>query len=492
MTRAHAGVALVLCGLFACGNPPEEAPADSGTSDAGAPDAGPPDAGPFDAGACGVVTWSAPVGCDATAPIEARLSCVAGLTFTRVDAGIVGHARFNLEVTQQIDLHTDAGTFTQRAVLDYVSDDAPTVLFTSGYDLGAWPSELTQTYGTNQLSYEHRFFGSSRPSPADWSTLNIENAAADAHHLVDSLRWALPGRWLGTGGSKGGMTSLYHRRFHPCDVDGTVAYVAPMTQALEDEAYPEFIADAGGARWAACRADLTAFQRRILASRDTLVPQQPGSFTYLGADRAFEMAVVELPFAFWQYTPPDDLTYGCAAIPGASATPEAHLAFLQLQSPPDGLAGDEVLEYYVAYYYQAAAQLGGPAPFEEHLTDLLRFPGANATPTFLMVPGVPTPTFDDGAAMADIITWAQNDAERVLLISGEFDPWSAHPISVSSSRDSKSYTQAAGNHGSRIGTLSAEQRSEVLMTLTRWLGGRQVVNEPRILRPPPPERRFPR
>lgn len=485
MTRVHGGVALLVFVLSACGNPPEQQDPDSGI-----------DAGPVvatDAGVCTGVSWPAPAGCNTGASIEARLACIPGLTFVRVaDAGVPGHARFNLQVTQQVDVHSaDAGTFTQRAVLDYVNDDAPTVLYTSGYDLGASRAELTRTYDTNQLSYEHRYFGTSKPSPANWPALTIENAAADAHHLVESLRWALPGKWINTGGSKGGMTSLYHRRFHPCDVDGTVAYVAPMTQLVEDPAYPEFIDTVGGDTWKSCREAITAFQRRILASRDTLVPQQPGTFTYLGADRAFEMAVVELPFAFWQYTPPDDPDYGCSAIPDAGATPEEHLAYLQLQSPPDYLASDDVLEYYAAYYYQSAAQLGGPAPFEAHVGDLLRFAGSNATPTFLSVPGVPMPAFDP-AAMADIIDWAKNDAERVLLINGQFDPWSVHPIELTNAVDSKLYVQAEGTHGSRIGTLSTEQQAEVLVTLTRWLGGRQVVNEPRRLSPPDPERRFPR
>jgi hypothetical protein len=47
--------------------------------------------------------------------------------------------------------------------------------------------------------------------------------------MVTALRWAFPGKWINAGESKGGVTSVLHRRFYPCDVEATVAYVAPIS-----------------------------------------------------------------------------------------------------------------------------------------------------------------------------------------------------------------------------------------------------------------------
>ncbi|MHB8879582.1 MAG: S28 family serine protease, partial [Myxococcaceae bacterium] len=229
----------------------------------------------------------------------------------------------------------------------------------------------TRLFGANQLSYEHRYFAASRPVPADWSKLDIQQAADDAHRIVEAFRWIYPGPWVNTGISKGGMASVYHRRFYPCDVDATVAYSAPVSLGTSDPAYPPFLEQVGGAPWQACRTALIDFQRRLLSQRDQLTPRVQGTFTRVPIDKAFELAVIELFVAFWQYTAPDDPGYGCAAIPAPGALAAEMLAFLEYHSSPDLLAGDQSLALYEPYYFQAAAQLGAPKPYEAPLSDLL-------------------------------------------------------------------------------------------------------------------------
>ena len=40
----------------------------------------------------------------------------------------------------------------------------------------------------NQLSMEYRYFSPSRPEPADWTKLNIEQAATDQHRITQALK----------------------------------------------------------------------------------------------------------------------------------------------------------------------------------------------------------------------------------------------------------------------------------------------------------------
>ena len=204
---------------------------------------------------------------------------------------------FVLSITQPVDhLRPSAGTFQQRFTVLHRGTDRPTVLHTTGYNGPAYAfrSEPTRLVDGNQLSVEQRFFTPSRPEPADWSKLTIWQAATDHHRIVAALKPIYPQKWISTGASKGGMTSIYHRRFYPADVDGTVAYVAPQDVVNgEDSAYDRFFAGVGTAQ---CRAALDAVQVEALRRRTELVARYQAwaadnarTFTVIGsADKAFE------------------------------------------------------------------------------------------------------------------------------------------------------------------------------------------------------------
>jgi hypothetical protein len=446
----------------------------------------------FEAENCTGQTWAAPPGCAAT-DLLGKLRCVPNLTVVAsTTAPASGYARYDLVFHQQVDVdNPDAGTFDQRAVLLYADAEAPVVLSTSGYGLSARVSELARTFDANQLSYEHRFFGPSRPVPSDWSQLTIRQAADDAHAMVAALRWIFPGRWINTGASKGGMTSVYHRRFHPCDVDATLAYVAPASYGVADPAYDAFLENVGGARWASCRVALQQLQRRLLLERAELLPWEEGPFyDVIPLEKAWELAVTELSFAFWQYTAPDDPEHGCSALPLADADAQNLVGFLDYHSSPYQLAGTDALDYYAGYYYQAQRELGAPAPPEAPVRDLLRWPGADTPRTYIW-PGVPVPAFEP-SAMTDIDAWLDAHGDRVMLVYGEFDPWSTHQIPLGRARDSYTYVAPGGNHGARLGTLAAADKTKALQTLSRWLDRAVVVSPMLRAEVGDPEPRVPR
>jgi hypothetical protein len=486
MTRTVPWV-LVAAALSACQCGP--GPGADGGVDAGLSDAGEA----LDAGfttTC-AASWPTPV-CGAR-DVLGRLGCVPNLTATRGASAPAGYTQFDLVFHQQVDAqNADAGTFDQRAVLLFVDEMQPMVVMTSGYDLGpyVYAGELARTFGANVLLYEHRFFGPSRPSSNDWSQLTIRQAADDAHAMVSALRWMFPARWMNTGGSKGGMTSLYHRRFHPCDVDATLAYVAPVSYSPEDPAYGVFLQTVGGAQWAACRAAITAVQRRLLTERADVLPFVSGDFNFIPEQQALELAVVELPFAFWQYSSPADGTGGCGTVPGPTASAAQLVNFLDAHIPPVDLAGDASLQQYAAYYFQAQRQLGAPAPYEAPVADLLKWPHADVASTYLP-PGVPVPTFEPDA-MPDVNGWLDANGERVMLIYGEFDPWSSNLVPLGHAVDSYTYIAPGGNHGAGLGKLSVGDQARALATLSRWLQHPVVRNPPLRGEPEEPLRRVPR
>ncbi|MDR6320519.1 S28 family serine protease [Actinoplanes couchii] len=405
-------------------------------------------------------------------PLLDRLTDIPGLTVVSETQG-TGYRFFVLTYRQPADhRHPGQGSFEQRLTLLHRSETQPVVLSTSGYGLAAAPrptqTEPTALLGANQVSVEHRFFTPSRPAPADWSDLNIWQEATDEHRIVGALKTVYPARWIQTGGSKGGMTSVYHRRFYPGDVDGVVAYVAPNDKINpEDAAYDRFLATVGTPE---CRAALNEVQRQALLRRDRLVPRLEAAAAENGwtftrtlgtADRSFEMAVLDTAWAFWQYS----LLADCASVPAATATDD------ELWEWIDGVAGwsfytDQGLEFYWPYYYQAATQLGWPSLKFEHLRKLRAYPGlytANSSlPKELRRPHNPVP-------MIDVDLWVRTKSEKMLFVYGENDPWGAERF-VPSRRDSAVFVAPGANHGANIARLNPADNAAATALLRRWAG----------------------
>ncbi|MDA0632722.1 S28 family serine protease [Nonomuraea sp. MCN248] len=416
---------------------------------------------------------AAPAAATTTAdPLLDKLTAIPGLTVVS-ETRPSGMRFFVLTLAQPVDhRRPHKGTFQQRFTLLHRSDDAPVVLYTGGYGLPVNPTasqtEPTRLLGANQVSVEHRFFRTSRPDPADWSKLDIWQEASDEHRIVQALKTVYSGKWIQTGASKGGMTSVYHRRFYPGDVDGVVAYVAPNDRVNPaDRAYDAFFEQVGDAD---CRAALEGVQKEALKRRDRLVARfedeaARNGYTFtqsLGsADRSFEMTVLDAVWAFWQYS---DVSQ-CTSVPPATATDDEIYDWI------DSVAGfsfytDQGIAYYVPYYYQAATQLGWPALKFGHLRGLIRYPG-------LYQPNSVIPrelrSHHDPRPMLDVDHWVRKQSSRMMFVYGENDPWSAERFTPSRN-DSYVYVAPGANHGANISRLPEAERQAATATLLRWAG----------------------
>lgn len=375
---------------------------------------------------------------------------------------------FRLQFEQPVDhADPDGASFQQRVTLLHRDLGAPMVLHTSGYYYYGFPfaSEPAAILDGNQLDVEQRFFAPSRPDPADWSMLTIEQAAADHHRIVAALRPIYCGKWVSTGASKGGMTSIFHRRFYPGDVDATVAYVAPISFGAPDDRYQPFFDTVGAAP---CRTALRTAQRELLERRSNMVTRLENAaaqngYTFersSGAEGAFEDAVIELQWVFWQYAGPS----WCDSIPAADATNAALYDFLV---DIGGLYGfdDDQLDAYSPYFYQAESQLGFPSVPTAHLDDLLE---TQDLPRDLMPAGA-TATYEP-AAMQDIDAWVKSEGERLLLVYGGFDPWYAGHFDLGDADDSLLLVAPRANHGASISSLEDADAATATAALERWMG----------------------
>ncbi|MEU2713467.1 aminopeptidase [Streptomyces sp. NPDC007205] len=405
--------------------------------------------------------------------IKDRLLSIPGMSLIE-EKPYPGYRFFVLNYTQPIDhRHPDRGTFQQRITVLHKDTSRPTVFYTSGYNVSTTPSrrEPTQIVDGNQVSLEYRFFTPSRPDPADWSKLDIWQAAGDQHRVYEALKPVYGGNWLATGGSKGGMTATYYERFYPRDMDGVVAYVAPDDVVNdEDSAYDRFFAHVGTKE---CRDRLDAVQREALVRREPL-EQRYARFaadkgytfdTIGGLDKAYEAVVLDYVWGFWQYS----LLKDCDTVPADAAKAGDE----QIWNSVDTISGfsaytDQGLAQFTPYYYQAGTQLGAPTihfPYIER--KLIRYgyqPPRNLVPRSIPMRFQPH-------AMRDVDTWVRHHAAHTLFVYGQNDPWGAERFRLGSgARDSYVFTAPGMNHGANVAGLVPDQKSLATERVLQWAG----------------------
>ncbi|MEJ7599889.1 MAG: S28 family serine protease [Kofleriaceae bacterium] len=398
--------------------------------------------------------------------LGAELAALPGVTVEQTETNLPFYTYYVLQFTQPVDHDAPGGqTFSQRVSLVHHDLDVPMVALTSGYHdyYRDRTAELTNLVFGNQISIEHRYFADSRPEPTDWTKLTIEQMAADEHHIIEALRTIYDVPFLTTGGSKGGMTATYHRRFYPDDVDGTVPYVAPLSFGAPDPRYLTFLDTVGPAacRQAVREAAIAMIQRRT--EMENRARAQSGHiYTRISLEAAVESSIASLDFAFWQYSG----VTACPNVPLPTAADDDLFNFLDATAPI-GDSDDAQVALFEPYYYQAYQQLGYPES-AAYLEPYLMFEDADydgALPT-------PPPTYDGGAAMRDIAEFVTTQGSRFLFVYGQWDPWTAGQYELGGATDSLLVIEPEGTHGARINGLAAPDRDAAYDKIEAWTGVR--------------------
>jgi hypothetical protein len=400
-----------------------------------------------------------------------RLNCVPGVVAT--SNGMPD--QYLIELTQPVDhARPDGATFQQRILLTYVGPDAPFVLHTTGYELFSFRSDLGKHLSANELEVEHRFFGTSTPMPRDFTTMNIVQSAHDSHHIVELLRPVLQGHWLNTGHSKGGMTALFHRRFFPCDVDGSVPYVTPLSYSMDDERYGKALQQLGGDKYAACRQVFRDLDRAIISQKSTLGPSLTGTYMKLGGP---EVALWELTglmsWSLFQYEKLDDPSRGCPAYQAVAASPPEFAQLVAAYAKSAEGFSDQSLataenDPLFGYTYQTTNELGAQGASRDHLTDLGPVPALPQVGP-LSLGSVPVPQYEP-RSMRDVQDWVKAHGSRFIFVYGEFDPWFAGSVDIDGAPDALKLVAPAMNHGAGFADLTQADQLAMDAALHRWLG----------------------
>jgi hypothetical protein len=378
--------------------------------------------------------------------------------------------KYLVTLKQFID-HTDTtiGTFNQRVFVSHYSYDAPMVLVTEGYtadyaDDKYYVEELAKLFHANQICVEHRYFGKSFPADTNWTYLTEANSAADHHHVVELFKTIYKKKWINTGISKGGETALIHRAFYPKDVDISVCYVAPLCFGLEDGRHEPFITKISTE---ADRTKVRNFQVEILKRKKKLMAMfddycTRNNFTFhLPKNQIYDFCVLEFSFAFWQWG------YPVYSIPSSKASDKELFSELMNVSSPEYFSV-EGAKSTLAFYIQAAKEMGyygyDTKPFEKYLT----ITSSKDYLSKIWLPKNYSVKFDSTLSKK-VASFISNNDPKMIFIYGQFDPWSAAAVTFSNKVNMFKAVCPGGCHATRIHSLPADMKKQVMDKLTKWL-----------------------
>lgn len=377
------------------------------------------------------------------------------------------------------------GTFKQRVLLGHKEMDAPVIVELEGYYIfSPEAGELATLFDGNQLTIEHRFFDKSVPEgEIPWEYLTIKQAADDHHAIIQAIKDKLyaTSKWVSTGISKGGQTTIFHRYFYPEDVDISVPYVAPLNLEYVDPRLEKFLDKLGTAKggfgsfvsWDDLNAPhwtIRDFQILCFEHQDTLAQMlqayaEEKGYTYRkvgGVERALQLIVLEYPFAFWQWghNPadiPDEETY---------EWDEIFNYLLQISDPT--FFEDKYLERMAPFFYAALTETGMYAyntrPFKKYLPE----EKGDIDFSFAFPEGVDQKPFNV-RQMEAINAWLQTDADKILFVYGGSDPWYATAVDLKKNEKCRRYVRGDMCHSCRIKDFDPVSREDLIDTLKGWL-----------------------
>ena len=403
-----------------------------------------------------------------TETIEDRLLQLSDVTFEKLNSTKSGDVIYKLMIKQPLD-HSDPnkGYFKQKVYLTHNGFENPTVLVTQGYQIsGNRKTEVTQLINANQLNVEHRYFGESIPNPINYKYLNLKQVAADLHHIRMLFDKIYTKQWISTGISKGGSTTIFYRFFYPNDVDVSIPYVAPLTNAFEDQRIYNFL-DSIGTK--ACRDKIKQLQLRLLKNREKVLTilryyssKVGWEFTYLSLEEAFELSVLEYSFTFWQWG------RSCGDIPDSSDSLLDTVKYF-LKIDPLSLFNDEKIAKYGSHYYQAATEMGYYGYDIKNFKNLLMALPNDHNPHATFIPNK-IPVKFDGKLLKDVHNWVESEANHFIFIYGEQDTWTACAVPENNRLDAEWFVMNGKHHGNaRIRFMTDANYNRICSTLERWL-----------------------
>ena len=372
--------------------------------------------------------------------------------------------------TQPLDhRHPEKGSFRQRVIVSHIGFDRPTVIVTEGYGAAyalrsQYREELSKLLNANMIFVEYRYFLESTPEPKDWQYLTAENSADDLHAITTAFKNIYPGKWIATGISKGGQTTLLYRTFYPDDVDISVPYVAPLCYGVEDGRHEPFLHKVSTPE---NRKIIEDFQLEALKRKATLLPRfekycTEKNYSFRAPiEEIYDYSVLEYSFALWQWGTP------ISSIPATTASDDEIFSHLLAISEPGYFTADSP---NASFFVQAARELGyygyDVQPFKQYLS----IQSSEDYLHRLMLPEELKDMPFDKTLSKKITKFLKKQDPKMIFIYGQNDPWTAAGVTwLKNKKNIHVFIQPNGSHLARISTLPEKEKKEVMELIKQWL-----------------------
>ena len=153
--------------------------------------------------------------------------------------------QYSMMFTQDLN-HDDEGgdTFEQRVCIMFRGFDRPTILDTEGYEWRGFKdnADLALNLNANVVVVEHRNYGESyNQDQHHWKYQTTAQASADLHAVYETLKTIFPGKWMSSGTSKNGETSILYAYHYPHDMDLAMSVCSPFFTTLYDEGFGHYL-----------------------------------------------------------------------------------------------------------------------------------------------------------------------------------------------------------------------------------------------------------
>lgn len=402
--------------------------------------------------------------------LEQKISAISAIKEIRPLETSEFSEKYVTYFTQPLDhRHPEKGSFRQRVIVSHVGFDRPTVIVTEGYGAAyalrsQYREELSKLLNANMIFVEYRYFLESTPEPKDWQYLTAENSADDLHAITTAFKNIYPGKWIATGISKGGQTTLLYRTFYPDDVDISVPYVAPLCYGVEDGRHEPFLHKVSTPE---NRKIIEDFQLEALKRKATLLPRfekycTEKNYSFRAPiEEIYDYSVLEYSFALWQWGTP------ISSIPATTASDDEIFSHLLAISEPGYFTADSP---NASFFVQAARELGyygyDVQPFKQYLS----IQSSEGYLHRLMLPEELKDMPFDKTLSKKITKFLKKQDPKMIFIYGQNDPWTAAGVTwLKNKKNIHVFIQPNGSHLARISTLPEKEKKEVMELIKQWL-----------------------
>lgn len=402
--------------------------------------------------------------------LEQKISAISAIKEIRPLETSEFSEKYVTYFTQPLDhRHPEKGSFHQRVIVSHVGFDRPTVIVTEGYGAAyalrsQYREELSKLLNANMIFVEYRYFLESTPEPKDWQYLTAENSAADLHAITTAFKNIYPGKWIATGISKGGQTTLLYRTFYPDDVDISVPYVAPLCYGVEDGRHEPFLHKVSTPE---NRKKIEDFQLEALKRKATLLPRfkkycTEKNYSFRAPiEEIYDYSVLEYSFALWQWGTP------ISSIPATTASDDEIFSHLLAISEPGYFTADSP---NASFFVQAARELGyygyDVQPFKQYLS----IQSSESYLHRLMLPEELKDMPFDKTLSKKITKFLKKQDPKMIFIYGQNDPWTAAGVTwLKNKKNIHVFIQPNGSHLARINTLPEAEKAKVMELINEWL-----------------------